>query len=224
MRTARISSPEVEVQVIAIDPPEATAGEVFRATVYGSGFVRGSRVVLGSVEAAEVQVQDENTIALTVPPMVAGSVDVTVIRGDGERATLRGALTLYDEFYDPAGERGDGMSDALADCLGATVYFDLDSYRLDASASDALGGLAPCLAELGQALVIEGHTDERGTSDYNLALGQRRAEAVARYLASYGISKSLIKTVSYGEEQPAEYGHGEGSWSANRRVELTVRY
>ncbi|GEM_PF-395572 len=223
VRTATIASPEVEVQVIAIDPPEAAAGEIFTATVYGSGFTPGARVVLGSVEAAEVVVGDVNAITLTVPPMVAGSVDVTVIRGDGERATLRGGLSLYDDFYDPS-RSDDPLGDALADCLGGTVYFDLDAYRLDAATQDNLDGLAPCLAQLGESLVIAGHTDDRGTSDYNMALGQRRAEAVARYLTSYGVSTDLIKTISYGEESPAERGGGEQIWAANRRVELSVRY
>jgi peptidoglycan-associated lipoprotein len=223
VRTATISSPEVEVQVIAIDPPEAAAGEIFNATVYGSGFMQGSRVVLGSVEAAEVLVGDENSITLTVPPMVAGSVDVTVIRPDGERATLRGGLSLYDDFYDPS--RGENaLADALAECLGSTLYFDLDAYRLDGSNQDSLGNLAPCLAKLGESLVVAGHTDERGSTDYNMALGQRRAEAVARYLTSYGVSEDLIKTISYGEESPADRGGSESSWAANRRVELSVRY
>ena len=223
VRTATIASPEMEVQVIAIDPPEAAAGEIFNATVFGSGFMAGSRVVLGSVEAAEVVVADDNSITLTVPPMVAGSVDVTVIRPDGERATLRGALSLYDDFYDPSRDQ-DAVSAALAECLGGTVYFDLDVYRLDGTNQDTLGDLAPCLAELGQSLLIAGHTDERGTSDYNMALGQRRAEAVARYLTSYGVSEDLIKTISYGEESPVERAGNEQSWAANRRVELSVRY
>jgi outer membrane protein OmpA-like peptidoglycan-associated protein len=184
----------------------------------------GARVVLGSVEAAEVQVVDENTITLTVPPMVAGSIDVTVIRSDGERATLRGALSLYDDYYDPSQSDADVATDALAKCLEGTIFFELNDYRLDSSAQDSLSGLAPCLAQLGERLVIAGHTDDRGTTDYNMALGQRRAEAVARYLSSYGVSPELIRTVSYGEESPARGGESEDSWAANRRVELSVRY
>ncbi len=228
VRAATVSSPEVQVQVTAIDPPEAAAGEIFTALVYGSGFTPGARVVLGSVEGAEVEVMDENTITLTIPPLVAGSIDVTVIRSDGERATLRGAMTLYDDFYDPSRNQANkgavSPEEALASCLGGTVYFDLDASRLDVAAQDVLMELAPCLAQIGESLVVLGHTDERGTTDYNMALGQRRAEAVARYLTTYGLSPEMIRTLSYGEENPVKRGTSEDAWSANRRVELAIRY
>ena len=76
------------------------------------------------------------------------------------------------------------------------------------------------LASSGKRVVIEGHCDERGTREYNLALGERRANTVRRYLMSRGVSSSQIEVVSYGEERPADYGHNESAWSRNRRAFL----
>ena len=67
---------------------------------------------------------------------------------------------------------------------------------------------------------LEGHTDERGTREYNMALGERRANAVRDFMVANGIAGSRIETVSYGEERPVAYGSGESNWSQNRRVEL----
>ena len=69
-------------------------------------------------------------------------------------------------------------------------------------------------------MTLEGHADERGSREYNLALGERRAKAIANYLILQGIDRSRIETVSYGEERPAALGSDEESWSRNRRVEL----
>ena len=69
-------------------------------------------------------------------------------------------------------------------------------------------------------IVLEGHADERGTREYNLALGQRRAESVAAYLLSNGVSRNQLKTISYGEERPVALGSNNASWAKNRRVEI----
>ena len=74
-----------------------------------------------------------------------------------------------------------------------------------------------------RSIVIEGHCDERGTREYNLALGERRAQAVQSYLTSAGVRASQIDTVSYGEERPEDPGHDESAWSKNRRAEMTYR-
>ena len=69
-------------------------------------------------------------------------------------------------------------------------------------------------------LIIEGHTDSRGTVEYNLSLGERRAESAKSFLVDLGIDSSRLTTISYGEERPVAYGSGESNWSQNRRVEL----
>ena len=101
-----------------------------------------------------------------------------------------------------------------------TFYFDFDQSVVKPEARPALEAHARNLVENGGTVVLEGHSDERGTREYNLALGERRAESIARYLSVLGVSSQQIEAVSYGEERPASLGHDESSWSLNRRVEL----
>jgi peptidoglycan-associated lipoprotein len=101
-----------------------------------------------------------------------------------------------------------------------TVYFDFDSSNIRAEDYPVLDAHASNLASSGKRVVIEGHCDERGTREYNLALGERRANTVRRYLMSRGVSSSQIEVLSYGEERPADYGHNESAWSKNRRAYL----
>ncbi len=100
------------------------------------------------------------------------------------------------------------------------VAFAFDSAQLDEAAMQALRESARCLQERRTAsLLVEGHCDERGTAEYNIALGAKRAEAVKRYLASLGVA-AKIDTVSFGKELPAVQGTGESIWAKNRRAEL----
>ena len=101
-----------------------------------------------------------------------------------------------------------------------TFYFDFDQSVVKPDARAALEAHARNLAENGGRVVLEGHADERGTREYNLALGERRSEAISRYLSVLGVSSQQVEAVSYGEERPASLGHDESSWSMNRRVEL----
>lgn len=104
--------------------------------------------------------------------------------------------------------------------IDKVFYFEFDSSVLNASARAALTAHANQLKSNSQSVRLEGHADERGTREYNQALGARRANAAADYLVLQGVSRSRIETVSYGEEQPSMMGTGESSWSKNRRVEL----
>ena len=102
-----------------------------------------------------------------------------------------------------------------------TVHFAFDSYELDEEARMTLQRNAQWLREnSGHAIRVEGHCDERGTIEYNLALGERRASTVRDYLVSLGVGASRIRIVSYGEEQPADSAHNEGAWSRNRRAQF----
>ena len=103
------------------------------------------------------------------------------------------------------------------------VFFPLDSAELDDAGRAVATADADILKKYGTwAITIEGHCDERGTAEYNLALGERRATAVKSYLASLGISGDRIKTVSYGKEFPFDMGHSEEAWSKNRRGHLVI--
>jgi peptidoglycan-associated lipoprotein len=104
-----------------------------------------------------------------------------------------------------------------------TVYFDLDKHDLTDSTRTTLRANAEWLkANPKWKVVVEGHCDERGTTEYNLELGSRRSRAVRDFLVSLGVAESRLRTVSYGEERPAAPGHDESAWSRNRRAEFAV--
>jgi peptidoglycan-associated lipoprotein len=104
------------------------------------------------------------------------------------------------------------------------VYFDFDSFVVKDEFRPLLEGHARVLARTdGKRMTIEGHTDERGGREYNLALGQKRAEAVLKSLELLGVKTSQLEAVSFGEERPAASGSGETAWAQNRRAELKDR-
>jgi peptidoglycan-associated lipoprotein len=104
-----------------------------------------------------------------------------------------------------------------------TVYFDFDRSDIRPETRSILQKNAEWLRRHPRVKVtVEGHCDERGTEEYNMALGQRRAEAAKSYLVSLGISSNRLSTISYGEERPADPGHDETAWAKNRRAEFTI--
>lgn len=105
-----------------------------------------------------------------------------------------------------------------------TVYFDYDDASLRGEARNVLAKNAEWLKEnMDVEIIVEGHCDERGTTDYNMALGDRRAKAVRSYLMKLGVKGSRLATISYGEEKPVDLGHDEAAWSRNRRGEMLGR-
>lgn len=110
-----------------------------------------------------------------------------------------------------------------ADVLSNDVHFDFDRYDIKADDKANLKKIADWLiANGGVNVVVEGNCDERGTNEYNLGLGERRANAVKSYLMTLGVSSSRVKTVSYGEERPLCTQHNEGCWWKNRRAHFEV--
>jgi peptidoglycan-associated lipoprotein len=102
------------------------------------------------------------------------------------------------------------------------VYFDFDDANLRTDARETLKKDADVLKKNpSMKIQIEGNCDERGSAEYNLALGEKRAESIKKYLTTLGISASRLSTISYGEEKPLMLGHNEEAWSKNRRGELT---
>lgn len=103
------------------------------------------------------------------------------------------------------------------------IYFAFDDYNIDGSGQEALGRLADFMRNNTAAVVqIEGHCDDRGSIEYNLALGQRRAQAVKNHLVDLGIDGGRLPTMSYGEERPAVEGSDEAAWEKNRRAEFVI--
>ena len=102
-----------------------------------------------------------------------------------------------------------------------TVYFDYDKYNVKAEYETLLNAHAVFIRSTNLNVVIEGHADERGTPEYNIALGERRASAVKSYLQGNGVSGEQLSIVSYGKEKPAVLGHNEAAYAKNRRAVVT---
>jgi peptidoglycan-associated lipoprotein len=118
---------------------------------------------------------------------------------------------------------GKAAQGAIAN-VSRLVYFDYDSYVIKPEFQAVIDAHARHIrADRSRKVVIEGHTDERGGREYNLALGQRRAEAVRRALGLLGVADSQVEAVSFGKEKPAVQGSTEAAWSKNRRAEISYR-
>ena len=111
-----------------------------------------------------------------------------------------------------------GSQEDLIVNVGDRVFFGYDSAELDSDAQELLQNQVAWLKQYSDTTVsIEGHCDERGTREYNLALGEKRAQAVKNYLIGLGISSDRVSTISYGKERPAVVGSNDGAWAQNRR-------
>jgi peptidoglycan-associated lipoprotein len=122
---------------------------------------------------------------------------------------------------DPVGSRS--IDDLNRDSPLRPAFFEYDSAELGSEAQAALNSNAEVLKKYSTwTITIEGHCDERGTAEYNLALGERRAGAARAYLVSLGIAADRLRTVSYGKEFPFDPGHAEGAWSKNRRAHFVI--
>lgn len=102
----------------------------------------------------------------------------------------------------------------------SVVYFDYDSSAIRGDQTSRINGNAAVLKNMGKSVIIEGHCDDRGSTDYNMALGERRARATKDYLVNMGVDPALLRTVSFGEEKPASVCADESCWSMNRRAEF----
>ncbi len=116
-----------------------------------------------------------------------------------------------------------GSQEDLIVNVGDRVFFGYDSSELDADAQELLQDQVAWLKQYSDvSVIIEGHCDERGTREYNLALGEKRAQSVKNYIISLGISSDRVSTISYGKERPAVVGSNDGAWAQNRRSVTTV--
>jgi peptidoglycan-associated lipoprotein len=119
---------------------------------------------------------------------------------------------------------GEMLNDPASILAKRTIYFEFDSSDIKDDYRTIIKAHATYLANHPNAsVVLEGHTDERGSREYNIGLGDRRANAVRRVLSLQGAASSQLEAVSYGEERPVAFGHDESSWSLNRRVELVYK-
>lgn len=130
-----------------------------------------------------------------------------------------GASSVAPVTIDPNAQTRQGPVD-----VARVVYFDFDSYTIKSDYQSLIDGHARFLkANPSRNIAIEGHTDERGGREYNLALGQKRSEAVRRALTLLGVNDRQIEAVSFGKEKPSSQGAGEEAWAQNRRAEIVYR-
>ncbi|MFZ9395492.1 MAG: peptidoglycan-associated lipoprotein Pal [Erythrobacter sp.] len=129
-----------------------------------------------------------------------------------------------DDTVTPTGPRVGSQAHFEQEVNGQNViFFDTDRFNIDSADAAALQTQAQYLAQYSQvSITIEGHADERGTREYNLALGERRANSAKNYLVSLGVNANRIATVSYGKERPVALGSDEASWARNRRAVSVV--
>jgi peptidoglycan-associated lipoprotein len=176
-------------------------------------------------------------VSLTAAGAACGKKPAPVARPMPPPATPGGAPTRPPAPPEPVNEptivppeplRDDAIASASLDDLNRNsllkpVMFEFDSSELSASAQRALEENAAVLKKYGTwAVTIEGHCDERGTAEYNLALGERRAVAARAYLVSLGVSADRLRTVSYGKEFPFDPGHDEAAFTKNRRAHFVI--
>lgn len=206
--------PAVELRVTGVEPDTINAGELRRAMVYGSGFEEGVQVRVDESPVSSVTVQDSGVLRVTLPPLDAGTHDLRVRNPDGTTATLRNAILAQAA---PTADVTAGLG-----CRSITVRFELDQSRLTKDSRELLREKLACFTERQGEIRIEGHCDERGTTDYNLALGQRRADAVKDWMMNQGVPPRRLRVVSYGEEKPVNQGHNEAAWAQNRRAEISA--
>ena len=145
-----------------------------------------------------------------------GSAEAVDSGGFTEETTTTTTETGIDEMS-AAGDIGAPAADL------SRVFYDFDSFRLSPDTREALKGNASWLQDNPSSTIqIEGHCDERGTAEYNLALGERRANAAMDYLINLGVDSSRLSIISYGEERPLDPATNESSWAQNRRSEFIV--
>jgi peptidoglycan-associated lipoprotein len=151
---------------------------------------------------------------------IQDSIDAA--RRAAEEAAAARERARNDSIARASAERDRLVSEAR-NALTAVIYFDYDKSDITDASRATLDAKIPVLnANPGVRIRVAGHTDERGSDEYNLALGQRRAAAAKRYLVSRGVDAARIETVSYGEERPVTQGHDESAWSQNRRDEFEI--
>lgn len=139
-----------------------------------------------------------------------------------QRDRIDGAADIFDKDADKE-KWVDLEKMAAAPSPVSDIYFDFDSSGIRPDAREILKANADYfMRNRVYSIIVEGHCDERGTAEYNMALGERRAQETKRYLVNLGVRESIIKTVSYGEERPLDPASSEEAWAKNRRVHFVV--
>ncbi len=203
--------PQVDqtLQIALVTPNTLAPNTPASLTINGTGFQQGATAQIEGQGVLQTRFGDSNTLTAETAGLYAGTYDLTVTNPSGEKTTLRGGLSVRE-----------GGGDVSAECRNVTVYFGVDKSLLEAQAKTELQGKLACWTGSQRPFTVDGHADERGTTDYNLALGQRRADAVSGWLTAAGVAPGRVRSVSYGEEKPADAGHSEAAWAKNRKADV----
>jgi len=204
---------EPSLQISNLDPASTIAGEPVTVTARGTGFVQGSKVYLGTIEARGVDVFSDGELTFRASESLeVGAHDVRIVTPTGEQAVAPSSFSVR-----PRPEES-------ADCSLEVVRFEFAESQLSAAVRSSLSANAECIeAQKFSSVRLEGHADERGSTIFNLSLGEERAEVVRDYLIDLGVDRGVFTLVSYGEERPVKRGFNEESWAENRRVEFAVQ-
>lgn len=162
---------------------------------------------LVACSGTDTKQEEATAAAAAAEAQAAAEAEAAAAQAAQERAAAQAAADLR-ELQDAARMAGD------------LVYFEFDSSALTDEGRAVIDAHVALLKGTGASVRLEGHTDERGTREYNIALGERRANTVRDYMMVQGIPGYRLESISYGEEKPVSYGSSEVSWSQNRRVEI----
>lgn len=179
-----------------------------------------------AAQAAQAQAEKDKAAADAAAAAAAEEARLSALKNkDGINASGLDGGTDSSATSGTGGKDTSSGGVTMADMLNVRlVHFDYDSSDLSSEDLQTLQAHAQYLSQNPNAKVLlAGHADERGTREYNMALGERRANAVLAFLSSNGAKSSQLDSVSYGKEKPLNDGHDEGSWAENRRVEITYK-
>ncbi|MBI1922096.1 MAG: peptidoglycan-associated lipoprotein Pal [Geobacter sp.] len=162
-------------------------------------------------------VKTEEPLAPTTPPAAAKPVEPET------KPVIKEEPVREQPIKEAAVKEEPAAAQPMAELALAPVYFDFDAYVLTQTTRDILYKNAEWLLKNRTVKVqIEGHCDERGSDEYNMALGEKRAKSALNYLVTVGVPAENLSTISYGEEKPADPGHEDAAWAKNRRAEFTI--
>jgi peptidoglycan-associated lipoprotein len=167
-----------------------------------------------AIACASKKAKEDEGLAEQVVTPVEMEKEKTIEEGELAESDLEGK-----KWQEPS-----ELMDAEIAAYFKDIYFDFDDFSLKPRAKDTLRNLAEWLLKNPSTyILVEGHCDERGTNEYNLALGERRANSAKKYLVQLGVSSRRVSTISYGEEKPIDPGSSEGAWEKNRRAHFLKR-
>ncbi len=192
-----------------------------RKAMYGMVVLCGALLVTGGCAKNDMVKPDQPVTTAPAPapvpaptPKPATTTAPTVREESARPQPVQGEAVSMKEPVQTASE----VKSALE-----IIYFNFDSYALSEPSRDTLYKNAEQIIKKSSAkYTVQGHCDERGSDEYNLALGEKRAKSAYNYLITLGVTADRLTTVSYGKERPAEQGHDEAAWAKNRRVEFSI--